>query len=204
MTADGPTAKPAPGSRPGMIDRVIEFSIKRRGLVIAAGVVLALGGAWAVWTTPLDAIPDVSENQVIVFTDWPGHTPRAIEDQVTFPLSEVLRGIEEVRSVRSSSDFNFSMIHVVFEDGVGREAARNRVEERLPWAEGRLPADERFDWPTWRRFRFHRPRGGACWRRTGPRWPAESSRCGPEKTRWKSRGGSKRGSPNSSPACRAA
>src|SRR5262249_4719218 len=114
-----------------MIERVIELSIRHRWLVILAGLVLALWGVYAVYHTPMDAIPDLSENQVIVFTDWAGHSPREIEDQVTYPLSLHLQGIAGVRVVRSSSDFNFSMISVIFEDAVEPRAARERVAERL-------------------------------------------------------------------------
>src|ERR1700737_2908778 len=101
-----------------MIDRIITFSIRNRLLVILAGIVLAVWGVSAVYHTPMDAIPDLSENQVIVFTDWPGHSPREIEDQVTYPLSLHLQGLAGVRVVRSASEFNFSMISVIFKDGV--------------------------------------------------------------------------------------
>jgi Cu(I)/Ag(I) efflux system membrane protein CusA/SilA len=123
-----------------MIDRIIEFSIRNRILVIIAGLLLALAGVYAVYHTPMDAIPDLSENQVIVFTDWPGHSPREIEDQVTYPLSLSLQGLAGVRVVRSSSDVNFSMINVIFEDAVDFEAARRQVGERLARAGTGLPA----------------------------------------------------------------
>src|ERR1700757_1720415 len=100
-----------------MIERLIALSIRHRIAVIAAGFVLALWGLYAAYTTPVDAIPDLSENQVIVFTEWPGHSPREIEDQVTYPLSLQLQGLAGVRVVRSSSDVNFSMISVIFEEG---------------------------------------------------------------------------------------
>src|SRR5262245_36132696 len=98
-----------------MIDRVIELSIRHRGLVITAGLALALWGVYAVYRTPMDAVPDLSENQVIVFAEWPGHSPREIEDQVTYPLSRNLQSLAGVRVVRGSSDVNFSMIHLIFE-----------------------------------------------------------------------------------------
>jgi Cu/Ag efflux pump CusA len=113
-----------------MIERVIEFSVRHRGLVIAAGLLLALGGIYAVYQTPVDAVPDLSENQVLVFTEWPGHSPPEIEDQVTYPLSLRLQGLAGVRVVRSSSDVNFSMISVIFEDNVSAAAARDGVERR--------------------------------------------------------------------------
>jgi Cu(I)/Ag(I) efflux system membrane protein CusA/SilA len=122
-----------------MIDRVIEFSVRNRWLIIAAGLLLALGGIYAVYDTPVDAIPDLSENQVIVFTDWPGHSPLEIEDQVTYPLSLQLQGLAGVRVVRSSSDVNFSMISVIFEEGVDFAAARNEVERRLSRTRDELP-----------------------------------------------------------------
>ena len=112
------TAKP-------MIDAIIKFSIRHRGLVIAACFVLASLGVWAAWRTPVDAIPDLSENQVIVFTDWKGHSPREIEDQITYPLSLGLQGVSGVRVVRSSSDVGFSMISVIFEDGLAFDEARS-------------------------------------------------------------------------------
>ncbi len=114
-----------------MIERIIEFSIRHRVLVIAAGFALAVFGAYAVYHTPVDAIPDLSENQVIVFTEWMGHSPREIEDQVSYPLSLRLQGLGGVRTVRTSSEFNFSSISVIFDDGVDLHAARERVQERL-------------------------------------------------------------------------
>src|SRR5260221_3955889 len=114
-----------------MIERIIAFSIRNRVLVIAAGLTLAVWGVYAVYHTPVDAIPDLSENQVIVFTDWMGHSPREIEDQVTYPLSLHLQGLAGVRVVRSSSDFNFSMISVIFDDAVEFQTARRKVADRL-------------------------------------------------------------------------
>src|SRR5262245_66545658 len=114
-----------------MIERIIDFSIRRRWVVIVGAVAIAVWGIRAVYHTPVDAIPDLSENQVLVFTDWPGHGPRAIEDQVTYPLALQLQGLAGVRVVRSSSDVGYSMIHVIFEDGVGWEPARRQVSEAL-------------------------------------------------------------------------
>src|SRR5262245_35463487 len=122
-----------------MIDSVIAFSIRNRALVILAAAALALGGVLAVFRTPVDAIPDLSENQVIVFTEWPGHSPREIEDQVTYPLSLQLQGLSGVRVVRSSSDVGFSMISVIFDDSVPMPAARRQVAERLAGAGLGLP-----------------------------------------------------------------
>jgi Cu(I)/Ag(I) efflux system membrane protein CusA/SilA len=124
-----------------MIDAIIKFSIRRRATVIALCIVLAILGVWAAWKTPVDAIPDLSENQVIVFTDWKGHAPREVEDQVTYPLALGLQGAGGVRVVRSSSDVGFSMISVIFEDQVGFDDARRRVKERLARVQGQLPED---------------------------------------------------------------
>ena len=122
-----------------MIDGVIEFSIRNRGLVIVAGLLLTAWGLYAAWQTPVDAIPDLSENQVIVFTDWMGRSPQEVEDQVTYPLSVNLQGLAGVKVVRSSSEFNFSMINIIFDDSVDYYFARTRVLERLSIASTFLP-----------------------------------------------------------------
>jgi Cu(I)/Ag(I) efflux system membrane protein CusA/SilA len=114
-----------------MIDRLIAFSLKNRWLVIALYVALAGWGYWAWRATPIDAIPDLSDNQVIVFTEWPGHSAQEVEDQVTYPLTVNLQGLAGVRVVRSQSAFGFSMTYVVFEDGVDLYFARSRVLERM-------------------------------------------------------------------------
>ena len=84
-----------------MIDRLITFSVRRRWLVVLAAVALAVWGIRAAYRTPVDAIPDLSENQVVVFTEWPGHGPREIDDQVSYPLALELKGLDGVRVVRS-------------------------------------------------------------------------------------------------------
>jgi len=122
-----------------MIEHIITFSIRNRFLVIVAGLLLALWGVYAVYHTPMDAIPDLSENQVIVFTEWLGHGPQEIEAQVTYPLTLQLQGLAGVRVVRSSSEFNFSMISLIFEDGVNVDSARRQVAERLSHAGGAVP-----------------------------------------------------------------
>src|SRR5947207_2093959 len=122
-----------------MIERIIETSIRNRFVVLAVTAALALWGVYAVLHTPVDAIPDLSENQVIVFTDWMGRSPKEIEDQVTYPLSLKLQGLAGVKAVRSSSEFNFSMITIIFEDSVDFYFARQRVLERLALAATFLP-----------------------------------------------------------------
>src|SRR6266540_6531163 len=122
-----------------MIARIIEFSVRNRWMVIIVWVGIAIWGLYAVLHTPVDAIPDLSENQVIVFTDWMGRSPQDIEDQVTYPLSVNLQGLAGVKVVRSSSEFNFSMITIIFDDATDYYFARERVLERLSIASTFLP-----------------------------------------------------------------
>src|SRR5437868_3497386 len=122
-----------------MIHRLIELSLRDRGLVIALYLGLAAWGYWALLRTPIDAIPDLSENQVIVFTDWTGRSPQEVEDQVTYPLVTNLQGLPGVRVVRASSAFGFSMINIIFEDNVDLYWARTRVLERLNLVTTQLP-----------------------------------------------------------------
>lgn len=122
-----------------MIHRLIEFSLRNRGIVIAIYLGLAAWGYWALLRTPIDAIPDLSDNQVIVFTDWTGRSPQEVEDQVTYPLVTNLQGLPGVRVVRASSAFGFSMINIIFEDNVDLYWARTRVLERLNLVAKQLP-----------------------------------------------------------------
>src|SRR5262245_16793800 len=122
-----------------MIERLIEASIRNRFLVLFVAGALCVLGIYATINTPIDAIPDLSENQVIVFTDWMGRSPREIEEQVTYPLSRKLQGLAGIKAVRSSSEFNFSMITLIFESNVDFYFARQRVTERLGQAAGFLP-----------------------------------------------------------------
>src|SRR5512134_3646266 len=122
-----------------MIDRLIDVALKNRFIVIALYVALAAWGWWSLGATPIDAIPDLSDNQVIVFTDWPGHSPQEVEDQVTYPLTTNLQGLAGVRVVRSQSAFGFSMVYVIFQDDVELYFARGRVLERLSLVAKALP-----------------------------------------------------------------
>jgi Cu(I)/Ag(I) efflux system membrane protein CusA/SilA len=122
-----------------MIERVIEWSIRNRLVVWLLAGMLTLAGVYAALTTPVDAIPDLSENQVIVFADWMGRSPREIEDQVTYPLARKLQGLAGIRAVRASSEFNFAMITLIFDDGVDFYFARQRVTEKLLQAATFLP-----------------------------------------------------------------
>ena len=126
-----------------MINRLIDLSLRHRFLVIALSIGLAGWGWWAVSATPIDAIPDLSDNQVIVFTDWPGQSPQEVEDQVTYPLTVSLQGLAGVRVVRSQSAFGFSMIYAVFEDDVDRTSRAPGCWNASAWwaraASGRRP-----------------------------------------------------------------
>lgn len=122
-----------------MINRIIEFSLGNRFIIVAAYVLLAGWGYWALTRTPIDAIPDLSDNQVIVFTDWTGRSPKEVEDQVTYPLTTTLQGLPGVRVVRGQSAFGFSMINIIFEDRVDLYWARTRVLERLNLVTTQLP-----------------------------------------------------------------
>lgn len=122
-----------------MIEGVVEWSIRNRFLVILASIAVGVAGFRALMTMPVDAIPDQSENQVIVFTDWMGRSPQEIEDQVTYPLTTKLQGLAGVKVVRSSSEFNFSMINVIFDDDTDYYFARQRVLERLATVAPELP-----------------------------------------------------------------
>src|SRR5438093_2053875 len=122
-----------------MINWLIEISLRNRFLVIGLFLLVWACGYWALLTTPIDAIPDISDNQVIVFTDWTGRSPQEVEDQITYPLTVSLQGLPGVRVVRSSSAFGFSMINVIFEDDVDLYFARSRVLERLNLLTKSLP-----------------------------------------------------------------
>ncbi|KXU34058.1 heat-shock protein Hsp70 [Cephaloticoccus primus] len=114
-----------------MIDRLIHWSLHNRFVVVAAFLALCAWGIVALQRVPIDALPDLSENQVIVYADWPGRSPQEVEDQITYPLSVSLQGLAGVKSVRASSMFGFSFLTVIFEDAVDSYFARTRVLERL-------------------------------------------------------------------------
>ncbi len=123
-----------------MINRIIEWSLRNRFLVFC-GVALLIGfGVRAVYQTPVDAIPDLSENQVVVFADWPGRSPQEVEDQVTYPLSVNLQGLAGVKTVRANSMFGFSLVTIIFDDKIDNYFARSRVLERLNYLGDVLPA----------------------------------------------------------------
>src|SRR4249919_1671164 len=123
-----------------MINRLIEWSLRNRFLVTCAALVVIALGVRALFNTPVDAIPDLTENQVIVFADWTGRSPQEVEDQISYPLSVNLQGLPGVKTIRSSSAFGFSMVNIIFEDDIDVYFARTRVLERLNLASSFLPA----------------------------------------------------------------
>lgn len=123
-----------------MIGKIIEFSVRNRFIVFLLTAAVVLVGFYCVQRTPVDAIPDLSENQVIVWADWMGRSPKEVEDQITYPLSVNLQGLAGVKSIRATSEFGFSMINIIFEDSIDFYFARQRVLERLSIAGGFLPA----------------------------------------------------------------
>ena len=122
-----------------MIKKLIEASVKNRFLVLIATLILIVAGLQAMRATPLDAIPDLSDVQVIVFTDYAGQAPQVVEDQVTYPLTTAMLSVPNTKVVRGYSFFGYSMVYVIFEDNTNMYWARTRVLEYLNYARDRLP-----------------------------------------------------------------
>ncbi|ODS53461.1 MAG: cation transporter [Acidobacteria bacterium SCN 69-37] len=122
-----------------MIIRIIDWCAGNRFLVFTGTVVLTVWGIWAMTVTPLDAVPDISDVQVIVSTEWMGRSPDIIEDQITYPIVTALLSAPRVRTVRGFTDFGISYVYVIFEDGTDIYWARSRVVEYLQGIRGRLP-----------------------------------------------------------------
>jgi CzcA family heavy metal efflux pump len=122
-----------------MINKLITLSLQNRLIVLLISACLFTWGVVALRNNPIDAIPDLSENQVIVFTEWMGRSPQVIEDQVTYPLVSNLQGIPKIKNIRGSSMFGMSFVYVIFEDNVDIYWARTRVLERLNYAQRLLP-----------------------------------------------------------------
>jgi Cu(I)/Ag(I) efflux system membrane protein CusA/SilA len=122
-----------------VIARLIRASIANRGLVLLAAALLAVLGVWSVLHTPLDALPDLSDTQVIIRTEWPGQTPRIIEDQVTYPLTATMLSVPGVKAVRGYSFFGDSFVYILFDDDIDLYWARSRVLEYLSQVRDRLP-----------------------------------------------------------------
>src|SRR5579862_663500 len=121
-----------------MVERIIEFSAKNRFLVLILTGVAVLGAVWAVRNIPIDAIPDLSDTQVIIYSRW-DRSPDIIEDQVTYPIVSAMLGAPKVKAIRGFSDFGFSYVYIIFQDGADLYWARSRVLEYLSKIQARLP-----------------------------------------------------------------
>jgi CzcA family heavy metal efflux pump len=122
-----------------MVQKIIELSLRNRLIVLLLAAALLIWGILSIQKNPIDAIPDLSENQVIVFTEWMGRSPQIIEDQVTYPLVSNLQGVPKVKNIRGSSMFGMSFVYLIFDDDVDIYWARTRVLERLNYAQRLLP-----------------------------------------------------------------
>ena len=122
-----------------MLEKIIEYSVKNRFLVILGTLFALFWGIYTFSQTPLDAIPDLSDVQVIVFTDYPGQAPQVVEDQITYPLTTAMLAVPYAKVVRGYSFFGFSFVYIIFEDGTDLYWARSRVLEYLNYVAGRLP-----------------------------------------------------------------
>src|SRR3954470_12954564 len=114
-----------------MLKAIIDFSLRNRFLVLLGTLALVLAGVYAVRTIPLDAIPDLSDTQVIIYTEWSGQAPQIIQDQVTYPISTKMLSVPRNKVVRGYSFYGFSFVYVIFEDGTDPYWARSRVLEYL-------------------------------------------------------------------------
>src|SRR5436853_7477208 len=124
-----------------MIERAIDWCASNRFLVFTGTVILTVWGIWAMTRTPLDAVPDISDVQVIVSTEWIGRSPDLIEDQITYPIVTALISTPRVKAVRGFTDFGISHVYVIFEDGTDMYWARSRVVEYLQGIRGQLPEE---------------------------------------------------------------
>src|SRR6059058_4196107 len=122
-----------------MLKGIIDFSLRNKFIVLFGTIGLVLGGVYAVKNIPLDAIPDLSDVQVIIYTEWPGQAPQIVQDQVTYPLTTKMLSVPDSKVVRGYSFYGFSFVYVIFEDGTDPYWARSRVLEYLSGLSGRLP-----------------------------------------------------------------
>jgi Cu(I)/Ag(I) efflux system membrane protein CusA/SilA len=122
-----------------MINRIIEFSAHNRVLIVVLTICLTIYGFWSLRSIPLDAIPDLSDPQVIIYTEWPGRSPDLIEDQITYPIISAMLAAPHVSTVRGSSDYGFSYVYVVFDEGTDIYWGRTRVLEYMSKISGQLP-----------------------------------------------------------------
>ena len=124
-----------------MLQKIIEASISNKFIVILAVIFLACWGMYAMLHIPVDAIPDLSDVQVIIYSEYEGQSPRIVEDQVTYPLTTAMVSVPGAKVVRGYSFFGYSLVYVIFEDGTDMYWARSRVLEYLNYAQKRLPKD---------------------------------------------------------------
>src|SRR5436190_16131211 len=122
-----------------MLRAIIDFSLKNKFVVLLTTIALVLGGIFSVRNIPLDAIPDLSDVQVIIYTEWPGQAPQIVQDQLTYPLTTKMLSVPNSKVVRGYSFYGFSFVYVIFEDGTDPYWARSRVLEYLSGLSGRLP-----------------------------------------------------------------
>src|ERR1700751_419845 len=123
----------------GFLERVIAASARNKFLIIILAIFATAAGVWGLWKTPLDAIPDLSDAQVILYTDWEGRSPDLVEDQITYPISTIFIAAPKVKFVRGESMFGKSFVYVIFQDGTDIYWARSRVLEYLNSVRGSLP-----------------------------------------------------------------
>src|SRR5437667_8750041 len=122
-----------------MLKGIIDFSLKNKFIVLLATAALVLGGVYAVRNIPLDAIPDLSDTQVIIYTEWNGQAPNIVEDQVTYPITTKMLSVPKAKVVRGYSFYGLSFVYVIFEDGTDPYWARSRVLEYMSSLGGKLP-----------------------------------------------------------------
>src|SRR3982750_3338398 len=123
-----------------MLRAIIDFSLRNKFFILLATVGFTLAGIFAVRNIPLDAIPDLSDVQVIIYTEWPGQAPQIVQDQVTYPITTKMLSVPNAKVVRGYSFYGFSFVYVIFEDGTDPYWARSRVLEYMNSAARRLPA----------------------------------------------------------------
>ena len=124
-----------------MLKAIINFSIKNKFLVLAGTAAVIFGGIYALRNIPLDAIPDLSDTQVIIYTEWAGQAPQIVQDQVTYPITTKMLSVAKAKVVRGYSFYGYSFVYVIFEDGTDPYWARSRVLEYLSGLSGSLPKD---------------------------------------------------------------
>src|SRR5207249_12197286 len=122
-----------------MINAIIEYCAVHRVMVVIIVLALVVGGVWSMRHIPLDAIPDLSDPQVIIYTEWPGRSPNLVEDQITYPVVSAMLAAPKVSAVRGISDYGFSYVYVIFEEGTDIYWGRSRVLEYMSKITGKLP-----------------------------------------------------------------